>query len=567
MRPRRWRPPGRPSTRSPATSPRSRRPARRAVADRLLIAGRDALGRGAPTTAINRLRRALAEDAGPRAELLFELGRAESFARDPAAFTHFEQALAAADGPLRLRTRVMLSELYAYAGMWEQSAAVIDGGADEPDPELELLAVKAALEANDPDRVDRFTDAWDELERATRTPTTGGAALRGLLASEAVSRGRAGEAATQIDAALSAELVPGIGGTGHWPATQLLMALIHSDDLERADAFGRTMAEAGRRRGSSTLLLLGLLVPAWTACRRGDLAEAEARTESILDIVTEAGLAMWITSAAWMLEDVLAERDGLAAFRSAVLDLELPPEFDRTSSGALLRAARAHMALAGGEDGRALAELREAEPVFRALGVGPARIAWRTRLAMAADDPRPAAEELSLARSAGYPRPIGVALRTLGVLLENTGMLRESLAVLEAAPSPLERGYTLIELGALLRREGDLAGARDVLTQAAEVAQRCGAQRLLARARRELQVAGARPRREAYSGLDALTPRELHVARLAASGLTNVAIAQQLFVSVKTVETHLTSIYAKLGLTGHGARGQLARALGEVLRD
>jgi DNA-binding CsgD family transcriptional regulator len=61
-----------------------------------------------------------------------------------------------------------------------------------------------------------------------------------------------------------------------------------------------------------------------------------------------------------------------------------------------------------------------------------------------------------------------------------------------------------------------------------------------------------------------LTARELRVARLAAKGQSNLEIAQALFVSPKTVETHLSNAYGKLGLAGRGARGMLGEALGSA---
>ncbi len=69
---------------------------------------------------------------------------------------------------------------------------------------------------------------------------------------------------------------------------------------------------------------------------------------------------------------------------------------------------------------------------------------------------------------------------------------------------------------------------------------------------------GARPRRDARRGPDALTAAELRVARMAADGSSNREIAQALFVTPKTVETHLGNTYAKLAVTG---RAQLAAAL------
>ena len=63
-------------------------------------------------------------------------------------------------------------------------------------------------------------------------------------------------------------------------------------------------------------------------------------------------------------------------------------------------------------------------------------------------------------------------------------------------------------------------------------------------------AAGARPRRDRLSGPDALTAGERRVAELALRGLTNRQIAQELFLTTKTVETHLGHVYGKLGIRG-----------------
>jgi DNA-binding CsgD family transcriptional regulator len=85
-----------------------------------------------------------------------------------------------------------------------------------------------------------------------------------------------------------------------------------------------------------------------------------------------------------------------------------------------------------------------------------------------------------------------------------------------------------------------------------------GATRLTETARLELQALGLRPRRTAVTGPDSLTPTERRVADLAASGLTNRQIAEALFVTVKTVETHLARVYTKLGIT---SRADLVRRI------
>ena len=125
----------------------------------------------------------------------------------------------------------------------------------------------------------------------------------------------------------------------------------------------------------------------------------------------------------------------------------------------------------------------------------------------------------------------------------------------------LEMAHSLVELGALLRRAGKRTAARDPLKEGLQLAQRCGAAALAEVAHQELTVSGARPRRELLDGPEALTPSERRVAELAASGMQNREIAQALFVTTKTVGTHLAHIYQKLGLSGQQARELLAERL------
>ena len=96
------------------------------------------------------------------------------------------------------------------------------------------------------------------------------------------------------------------------------------------------------------------------------------------------------------------------------------------------------------------------------------------------------------------------------------------------------------------------------LAEGANLAHRCGATALVDHARDELRLAGARPRRIAQTGRDDLTPAELRVVELAAQGQSNKQIAQALFVTLRTVEMHLSNSYRKLDIE---AREQLAAAL------
>ena len=139
--------------------------------------------------------------------------------------------------------------------------------------------------------------------------------------------------------------------------------------------------------------------------------------------------------------------------------------------------------------------------------------------------------------------------------------LEESVELLRSSPAQLELAYSLVELGSALRRAGQRSAAREPLREGLALAQRCGAAALAEVAHQELIVSGARPRREVLAGPDALTPSERRVAELAASGMQNREIAQALFVTTKTVGTHLAHIYQKLGFSGQQARELLADRL------
>ena len=120
--------------------------------------------------------------------------------------------------------------------------------------------------------------------------------------------------------------------------------------------------------------------------------------------------------------------------------------------------------------------------------------------------------------------------------------LRSTLASLELA-------HALIDLGAALRRGAQRSESRTPLGEGLQIAERCGARALAERAREEIRATGARARAQPAGGIDTLTPSELRVARMAASGLTNQEIAQALFVTSKTVEFHLRHVFQKLNIT------------------
>jgi DNA-binding CsgD family transcriptional regulator len=179
-----------------------------------------------------------------------------------------------------------------------------------------------------------------------------------------------------------------------------------------------------------------------------------------------------------------------------------------------------------------------------------------------------AAEARRLARSAvkvmrgfGRPRALGVALRAEGLAEggdRGISLLGEAVAVLERSQAQVELARALTDHGAALRRAGHRSKARAQLERGLDLAHHCGARRIAGQARAELIAAGAKPRRDAITGRDALTASELRVARLAAAGKSNREIAQELFITTKTASAHLSRAYRKLDVT---RRNQLAEAL------
>lgn len=136
--------------------------------------------------------------------------------------------------------------------------------------------------------------------------------------------------------------------------------------------------------------------------------------------------------------------------------------------------------------------------------------------------------------------------------------------MLERSEARLELARALVDLGGALRRDGRRRECQKPLRRGLDLAHHGGVSPLAERARAELLATGARPRREALSGVEACTPSERRVADMAAGGMTNREIAQELFVTARTVEGHLTHVFSKLDIT---SRRDLADRLAAEAAD
>lgn len=547
------------------------------VTQTLVAAGERALDRAAPDEAVRWLVRALAEDASepPRVHLLSRLAVAKGLQRDPAAVADLREALILAeDLTLRAGLAVSLAELLGHAGRWDDALAVINEierelGDAEPELQTEAAAIRAVVTLHDPEHIKDFDAHRDRYVRLAGGEYWAAHALAALLSVEAAYRGRPHEALAFNARAREGGILLRERSGGAWAASQLLGALIEAEDFENLTNVVEEVESAARASGSTFALLSAIGLRGWGHSRRGELTIAAADIEAALELAENADLLMGVTTMAFFLIDVLLERADLGRLVDLVEQTELPEDFLRTASGAHLIEARGHLRVLRRDRDRGIADLRAVGEIYRALRFGPAHSSWRSALALALPRAQSvearelAAEELELAQATGLARPIGIALRTLGVLDDGAvgvDLLRQSVGVLESSAARLEHARSLVELGSSLRRANHRAEARKPLVAGLELAHACGAHRLAARAEQELLAAGGR-RRRIHARSDELTASELRVVRLAASGATNIEIAQELFVGLKTVETHLSRAYAKLGLAGTGSRRRLPHAL------
>jgi DNA-binding CsgD family transcriptional regulator len=125
---------------------------------------------------------------------------------------------------------------------------------------------------------------------------------------------------------------------------------------------------------------------------------------------------------------------------------------------------------------------------------------------------------------------------------------------------PFPEARTRLAFGQRLRRAGERTASREQLTAASEAFERLGAERWVGRAQAELKASGQTLRKRSMPDSEQLTPSELQVALRVAEGLTNREVAAAIFLSPKTVEHHLSSIYRKLGIR---SRTELARRMAE----
>lgn len=536
------------------------------------------LAEGDARTAADHLERALLHapgDADVRAELGRTLLAAGEFA---AARGHLLAAAPSAPSPLEEAGRLADAARATMIDSGPEAAAgeleyLLDGTDRVRDPAARLLLEALLVGCSsytlaDLARSERRLQRFADLPGSTPDERT-------ILAGLAQRRMYAGRPASEVGALVDRALSQGMfddGGRDRTAWGNALHAAVCADRIDLA------MAEVTRARGrlrdggSPVESAMVGVATGMIALRVGDVLTAEAENGlglQALALADPAPITLGLSAVGTrfgvmaVLErgDLATAAAMLAAFDTRWPD---PPPIVPVQR---VRMARAAVALARDDPRTAAAELEVLGEAEDRGGVRIAAMGWRTLASTAAlrlgDAPRArdlAEEQLVASRVWGTATDVGVALRLVARVdpERRRDLLMESVATLEDAPARLELAWSLAELGEALRVAGQRADARVPLMRAGELAGACGARVLGAKVADGLAALGDRPRKLMFTGLESLTASERRVAQMAEVGRSNRDIAQELFLSPKTVENHLGRVYVKLGITG---RRDLGRAL------
>jgi DNA-binding CsgD family transcriptional regulator len=468
-----------------------------------------------------------------------------------------------AAGPQQLATaRLQLVRTLGLLGDFDGGLALLDDPAmtvDDPDPDLtlqteaELLGMARLL----PDSHERALVRLDVL--APRASPVRPAAVV-LLANLALTALERNQPPATVEALARKALSEGwLVGTGSFQLVYAVTSLIWIDRLDVAQMACDAAVDAA---GASGSVSLELMARAWRSelnLRRGRVADAAVDAQTAAELWLAEPPSDRTPYARAHLANVLIERDELEAAERALAD---PHPREHAGRNPFYLDSRGRLCLARGDAAAALDDLLACGRVLAVRGGvdTPTMFAWRSHAARALiqlgdrTSARELAEhELTLATQGQVAGAIGQAMTTLASIDGDRGgidRLHQALEVLADSPRVLLRVRALIQLGAMIRRAGRPRDARGPLREALDLAHHHGAIAIAGQARQELVVAGARPRREASIGLAALTPSEERVAQLVARGLSNRQIADTLYVSPRTVATHLTHVYQKLAVEG-----------------
>jgi DNA-binding CsgD family transcriptional regulator len=553
------------------------------VVEQLVEAACAAGKHGAPESEAVLLRRVLAEPPPPgdRSALLLDLGMAEASAGLADWSEHLQEAVDTAPNVVAAAEAAMVLALaLSRAQRHAEAVDVLDRAASSLDPrhsELAVLLEAAAVVPglNDPATAPSLALRGARLrERAAGDP----AARLELLAVAGFTSILTNEpAAVGADLATRALLTeggpPSSSDREPWFSfatwfSQATLSLLWAERYAQVRPLLDASIAQARITGDSGRLALGLATRGWLSLRRGDLSAAEGDARTALAATELPAPPLYRVLNAALLIKTLVDQGEFKAAEEVLAPLDCEAE-SGSLPAAVLRFARGRLRVGQGRIAEGLEDfLAVGARLTQGMVTCPGFLPWRSEAALAQfalGDREPARrlaeEELELAQAFGAPRALGVAKRAVGVIAggdRGASLLRGAIDELEQGDARLERARALADLGALLRRRNRRTDAGELLREALDAAHRSGANALADQAETELRATGARPRRVVLTGLDSLTASERRIAELASQGLTNREIAQTLFITARTVEGHLTSVFRKLGVD---SRDELPAAL------
>jgi DNA-binding CsgD family transcriptional regulator/tetratricopeptide (TPR) repeat protein len=396
-------------------------------------------------------------------------------------------------------------------------------------------------------------------------------ASTGALATQSVvacMRGHLSEAVELIDEAVAlADGSPGRVGHAfpvHAPKGWILMEQDRHQEAEHSLTTGRRICEELGVRWPLATYQAYLAVARFVV---GDWDDAVAELEAGIALAEESGVTYAAKPSHSARAMIRLHRNDLPGARQAVRDAEAV--VDRGSKLFDYRVLLAHALLleAEGDPLQAYSALAERWPLCRSVGmafdyplVGPDLV----RLARAAGDAELAREVAAavekVAQDNQVPSITGSALRCHALLTDDLDAAVRAVDAYADGQRLLEVALTCEEAAALASRQGDGDLARSLLERAGGIYERLDAGRGVVRVDAGLRELGVRrgrrgTRQRPQRGWESLTPTEHSVAGLVGEGLSNPQIAERLFVSRRTVQTHVAHIFTKLDIA---SRAQLA---------